>query len=71
MQQNRCINRCTGTILQASPENIQMLNFCFSIHQVILTNFPTLLFVIWYIYPPTTSLILTVVDAATKEEVDG
>jgi len=66
MHQKRCITCCIGAELQISTRNIQLLNFYLSEHQVILTIFPTLLFDIWYIYPPTTSLAIVLGAAATK-----
>ncbi len=71
MHQNRCITCCIGAELQINTENIKTLNFYSRTHQVILTIFPTLLSVIRYIYPPTTSLLLSVLSVSIKEEVDG
>ncbi|AIF84622.1 hypothetical protein NTE_02578 [Candidatus Nitrososphaera evergladensis SR1] len=66
MHQKRCITCCIGAELQTSLKNIQLLNIFFSNYQVTLTIFPTLLFVIWYIYPPTTSLALVLGDFTIK-----
>ncbi len=71
MHQKRCITCCIGAKLRISPENIPLLNFYFSNYQVLLTIFPTLLFVIWYIYPPTTSLLLTVLGNFAIERLSG
>jgi hypothetical protein len=65
MHQNRCITCCIVTPFKTSPENIEILSFFFSCHQATLTNFPTLLFVIRYIYPPTRSVLQSVLGVVT------
>jgi hypothetical protein len=49
-------------------KNIQMLNIRLSNHQALLTIFPTLLSIIWYIYPPTRSVLLSVLDVIAVTE---
>lgn len=70
MHQKRCVTCCIDGKIQASPENTQILNFYFSDHKAILTIFPTLLSIIWYIYPPTRPVILSVLGNATSKGVD-
>jgi hypothetical protein len=68
MHQKRCITCCIVAQLEISTENTQMLNFFFRFHEASLTNFPTILSVIWYIYPPTKSVLLSVLGVATKQK---
>ncbi len=68
MHQKRCITCCIVAPFKTNREKIEILSFYFGNYQVTLTIFPTLLFVIWYIYPPTSPLILSVLSIVIDQK---
>ncbi len=68
MHQNHWIICCIVAPFKTNPENTRILSFYSNSHQALLTIFPTLLFVIWYIYPPTRPVLLSVLDVIPAKE---